>query len=77
MNGVFLSGMSVVDKMDPLTADTTLGQMIGKRVGVFTLKVLPIKLGLPRMPHGAKCLQITASLVWPGAVSPCRLSSAG
>ncbi len=56
--GVSLSGMSLGNLTSPVPIGVALGLFLGKQVGVFSLSLLAIKLGLARRPYNSSWMQL-------------------
>ncbi|MDH1265640.1 Na+/H+ antiporter NhaA [Pseudomonas sp. GD03944] len=56
--GVSLTGITLDNLLDPVPLGITLGLLLGKQLGVFTLAALTIRSGLARMPEGATWPQL-------------------
>lgn len=58
--GVPFTGMGLHSLADPVTLGITLGLVVGKQIGIFTILFLAIKSGLSPKPKNATWLQLYA-----------------
>ena len=56
--GVPFTGMTIHSLLDPLTLGITLGLLLGKPLGIFTILFLTIRFGLSPMPQNANWTQL-------------------
>lgn len=56
--GVPLAGLGLAQLMEPVTAGTVAGLLVGKPVGILLGAGLAVALGLARLPEGASWAQV-------------------